>query len=329
MLVIERRTAIDLFGAALITVLLFQIDVFFAVFTVPLHVTALKRKDNLVLYAAGLAAAAIGIQEMIRFSGIGITSAQRLIVAVAVYAPVALLSATALYHWLAKWQLRRLYRFLMSLSGAAVYGFIIVVLFESDSIAGQQAREGMREQFLLLMQVGQQSGMDGLFSAGQAEQIYQLTVETIKRTFLLGTALQFGFALFVANLIHNRRGNKRAFGIAGFHAPEQLLWPFLLSWSVVLASLLADIGLVGIIGWNSAVIISLVYFFQGLAIIQVLLERKNRRLSPGMVILVLIALVIVPGINALFMIGIPLLGVSEIWIQYRVVNKENTDENNS
>jgi hypothetical protein len=329
MVEIERRTAVDLFGSAVLTVLLFQIDLMYAVFTVPLHVIALKRRDHVALYAAGLAAAAIGIQELIRFSGIGVSSQHALLVAVAVYAPAVVLAATILFHLLAISGMRRLYRFLMSLVPAAVYGFIVVMLFERESPSGQQARELMLEQFMLIMQIGQQTGMEAVFPASGAQQLYTVTVETIKRTFLAGTAVQFGVALFAGYLIHSRRSGTRKLDVSGFHAPAQFLWPFLIAWSVVLLSLVVDIGLLGIVGWNLALVLGLVYFLQGWAIIGHFLAHRNRRLSPGTIVMLVLLFVLVPGINVLFMVGIPLLGVSETWIQYRVVNKENTDENNS
>jgi hypothetical protein len=326
---IERQTAIDLFGSAVLTVLLFQVDIMYAVFTVPLHVIALKRRDNIALYAAGLAAAAIGIQEAIRFTGIGVSSQHALLVAVAVYAPAVVLTATVLFHLLARTGLRKLYRFLLSLVPAAVYGFIVVMLFERENASGQQARELLLEQFMMIMQIGQQAGMEAVFPASGAQQLYTLTVETIKRMFLAGAAVQFGFSLFAGYLIHNRRSGARRLEVSGFHAPSQFLWPFLISWSVVLLSLIVDIGLLGIIGWNAALVLGLVYFLQGWAIIAFFLARRNRRLSTGTIVMLVLLLVLVPGINVLFIVGVPLLGVSETWIEYRVVNKENTDENNS
>jgi hypothetical protein len=326
---LERETVKYLIGAAALTFILYQVDLLYAVFTVPLHVLALKRKDSVVYYAAAVAAFAITIQEFIRFSGYGAGSQDGLIVAIAVFGPVSLFAGTLLYYASENRGLRRLYRFLISLSAAGVLGLLITVLFEGDSAAAVHARDSMREQFSLLMSIGQQSGIGGMFSAEQADMFFNLTVETVKRSFLLGIALQLGVSIQIAMLIFSRLSGKRERWIASFHVPEQFLWPFLVSWTVVLVSLLTDIGPAGVIGWNVALLTGFVYFLQGCAILLVLLQKKGIRISASLIVMLLLLLLLIPGVNALFMLGVPLLGISEIWIQYRVVNKENTDENNS
>ncbi|MGM0431224.1 MAG: DUF2232 domain-containing protein [Spirochaetota bacterium] len=327
---IERSVAIDLFGTAALAIVLFQIDIFYAMFAVPLHVLAYKRRDHIFYYATALTALVVGIQEIVRFSSLDIEGQVALLGAISAYAPASVLAGTVIYHWLDGRGLRRLYRFLYSLSFAAVAGVLLVLVFEGDSAPAVQGKETLREQFDLLMQFGGvQSAAGGMFTESQIDALYRLTVATLKRSFLLGAAVQLGISIYIGRQIHIRRSLAQDSWFAGFKVPEVFVWPFMISWAVVLLSQITSLGFLEIIAWNAGLVIGFIYFFQGAAILSFLVRKRGMRLTPGIMVLLFAVLLFIPGVNIVLVVGIPLLGISEIWIRYRVVNKENTDENNS
>jgi hypothetical protein len=106
--------------------------------------------------------------------------------------------------------------------------------------------------------------------------------------------------------------------VLGFRLADICVWPFLLSWAGVLAGFMVKFPPIGYVSWNCAIVLSALFGFQGYAIIRywiarIFKEERSRVLVGGLLIMVLF----IPGLNVLPLVLIPLLGVSEIWIDYR------------
>ncbi|GHV52594.1 hypothetical protein AGMMS49579_10090 [Spirochaetia bacterium] len=107
-------------------------------------------------------------------------------------------------------------------------------------------------------------------------------------------------------------------GLRDFHAPVQLIW--VLSFSI-LGVLLAQVlksSILGIAAWNMLVLCAMVYLAQGGGIIQYFLARQN--FSPFMRLMfnvLIILLILSPGINALALGAVILLGIAENWVPLR------------
>ncbi len=102
-----------------------------------------------------------------------------------------------------------------------------------------------------------------------------------------------------------------------FQVPLQLTWPALFSWAGMLFSLLLPLGPLRFVVWNAGLTALLLYGVQGIAIIRHGFEKRNlsrgaRTLFVGAMVLSLM----IPGFNILVLIGVPLLGISELWINY-------------
>jgi len=90
-------------------------------------------------------------------------------------------------------------------------------------------------------------------------------------------------------------------------------------------------GIVGLLFWNVALSVTILYGLQGAAVARHLLMRwnANARILPLMVLALAVA-VFLRGILLVVGIGIPILGLSEIWISYhRFDGSEDKDEGNS
>jgi len=98
------------------------------------------------------------------------------------------------------------------------------------------------------------------------------------------------------------------------HLPEKVIWGFLIGWLGVLVSLWKDMGWIGILAWNVALLGTVLYGLQGVDILKFILRRMERFRS--MVIFAIILCLFMPGLNIIILIGVPLLGVSDLWIQY-------------
>ncbi len=105
-----------------------------------------------------------------------------------------------------------------------------------------------------------------------------------------------------------------------FRLPEYLVWALIGAWGGVLLSMVADLGWVSYFFWNAAFVTLALYGVQGIAIVWFYLDRRKVQkitrvgIAVGMVIGLLI-----PGLRFVVGVGLPGLGVSELWIDYHRV----------
>ncbi|RKX77324.1 MAG: hypothetical protein DRP87_09545 [Spirochaetes bacterium] len=113
----------------------------------------------------------------------------------------------------------------------------------------------------------------------------------------------------------NRRKVDR---VINFFMPEKMIWPLLVSWAGIFIDRFLDLGLLGYAFWNVGSIFLVLYALQGIGILKYLFNRYNfSRLTRVFIGLALVIMLFWPGVNLLVIVGIPALGVSELWIKYR------------
>ncbi|MCP3899034.1 MAG: DUF2232 domain-containing protein [Desulfobacteraceae bacterium] len=93
-------------------------------------------------------------------------------------------------------------------------------------------------------------------------------------------------------------------------APEYLIWFAILT----VGSFFIPINIIKIMGLNIFIILMLIYFFQGIAIVSFFFERKN---SPFFLRFFIYTLICIQQIFALLIIG---LGVFDTWFDFRKLN---------
>ena len=166
----------------------------------------------------------------------------------------------------------------------------------------------------------------GTMGAVSTGEILRLSKLIFANTYTLGYFLTFLFNWVVGSRIGLRsKGIYPVESVVGkVHLNERLIWGFLFGWSGVFLSLLRPLGWVSIVFWNIALLSTVLYGMQGIDILRYYIKKVERL---RVVILVTILLFLfIPGLNILLMVGIPLLGVSEIWIQYRRTDEERSEK---
>ncbi|MBI9108388.1 MAG: hypothetical protein JEZ04_16700 [Spirochaetales bacterium] len=124
----------------------------------------------------------------------------------------------------------------------------------------------------------------------------------------------------VADLAMLRFGRRDILRLVDFKVPEILLWPMMLSAVAALVEVfdLLKLGMMSPIIWNAGLILLFLYGLQGLAILRSLFIRFH--VPNGLRLMtefILIMILVMPGINMIVIIGLPVLGVSETWINLR------------
>ena len=103
-----------------------------------------------------------------------------------------------------------------------------------------------------------------------------------------------------------------------FRLEPWCIWALLLSGAAVLGDALGDLGVLGYVGWNVFSVFLLLFALQGIGVLQWLFRRYN---VPGpMRVMIAVAMVFMLFRSVLTFIpvfGLPLLGLSEIWIDFK------------
>ncbi len=99
----------------------------------------------------------------------------------------------------------------------------------------------------------------------------------------------------------------------------RLIWIFLALWLAVLLSRFISIGIVMLIVlFNAAISLTIVYAVQGFSVLYYRMRKKGRRIKSYTLFLILLAIgLFAPGINFIVVLGLPLLGILETFIEFR------------
>jgi len=105
-----------------------------------------------------------------------------------------------------------------------------------------------------------------------------------------------------------------------YSVPSWLLWPSIVSWGLLLAVLYGKLsGLVAIAAWNLSLTAAAWYAIQGVSVISHFLTSKGLRRLIGLTLVMLVALILLDAkVGLAIAILMPVLGVSEVWLQYRI-----------
>jgi predicted membrane protein DUF2232 len=332
---------IEVIGFALAATLFFRFGLLMLVFLIPIQICWVRRGERAGLLSSGLFLGALAvlklfdylrIRSMLDGAGVGMGLLfLDIVLPVAFLAGLYLLNTPRLAIRVGE-SVRTLNIVerlgVMIATAAVIYVPTIVLVYLSGSVDGIIAAQVELLQSLL-------TAVDAT-----EEEILSLT-RLVLRIFLsgflfgffvlvvgswwLGTklALREQFALPQGNEVAERL---RALSLVAFRLPIYMIWIVIAAWGAVLLSMLVDVGWLSFVIWNIACLTLAVYAIQGLAVLWHLLDRRKvgRAQRIGLAVALVIGLLI-PGLNLVFLLGLPGLGISEVWVNYHRFER-NGDE---
>lgn len=223
---------------------------------------------------------------------------------------------------------RTLYRLL---TAAVVTGVVSAAFFSylsrNEMIA--DLFKNLVKQILAMFAGGENEsasfGLMGLGSLLTPENVFDGFKIVIFRFFLFFYVLLMAFTVKVSALFTRKKDGSVPYATTGFSVPDWMVWPLLLSWGFILLDVFVSIGFFSYVFWNTGLICLFIYGLQGHGILRYLMIKRNfpRGLQMFLNFMVFL-LLLLPGINIIIIFGIPVFGVSEVWIKYRQ-RKGNTD----
>jgi hypothetical protein len=210
---------------------------------------------------------------------------------------------------------------------AGVVGFpALLVLTRTEAF--QQAMNNLFADTARILSAALAPAADGIGSSLLAPLLQPARLREIFQAFLARSLLADYMVLLTFSWWAGQAAAARApafFGIqpsfrfVRFRLESWWLWPLIASGALVLADLFFGISSWAFVGWNIGLVLLFLYGVQGMAIIWFLFDKYH---LPRILWLLLVAglliLAVSPGIGAIILVVVPILGISENWIRYRI-----------
>lgn len=192
--------------------------------------------------------------------------------------------------------------------------------------AGAIAVIGSLPGLLALLRIAETPGpaqdqLLALFGALGWQQNWQGLLAFIRQ--VLFSTLGFGLTAAVAinwwigrSMVLRSRGQTET--LRRVSVPDQFVWVVIVGLAAVVFNWLQEGNVAGIIGWNVLLLGGFLFAVQGVGIIQYFLYRRG--VGEGgqrMVLMVALIGMVLPGLNVVVSGGLPLVGISEVWIDFK------------
>jgi hypothetical protein len=307
----DRRTAaewIPALWAAVVSSLLFFSGVFAFVFAVPVQTLLVRsgRRDAIRAASAFFALLVVGrLGQMVALGGVNLDVVRLLLLDTLL--PTGVVVALIAYDWTRpylSWSLR------LPAAGLVALLFGAPVIWEivspdrlgaalSGDVSGALAAIGL--------------SADGEWLSTQLSLVISRTVG-----FGMCTAVAINW-WFGTNLGRVRSGRQPIISLDRVFVDQRLIWAVIGGFGlVVLSWVTGRDGVIPAVGWNVALTSAFLFGVQGLGIVQrILLRRGFPAARIRWTLTVAVILAFIPGINMIVIGGLPLVGLSELWVNYR------------
>lgn len=298
-----------------------QMNVLFFLFLVPLQIVYHRRDLESFVMSGAAVALLVLVFGFVRTRGITSAELRRGLLVMELTLPFLLLAGLFWVNYSRQYGYRALYRVLSGTAGAAVLGIPIIIGLSRNL----ELTNLLNEQFEAVAR-GFQSGFtrqEGFESSVLAGVLAPERMVEYTKSVLFKSCVFFFFILltacwYIGDLIRMRFAGDYRRRLDDFTMPDFFIWPLIVGWSGVLLDTWRNIGVFGYVFWNVGLILLFLYGLQGIGVLRALFNRYRIPVFMRMFIgLVCIMLAARPGLNLIVFIGIPGLGVSELWIRYR------------
>ena len=217
---------------------------------------------------------------------------------------------------------RHLLRIIIVTGAAGLVAIPFIGGLMSDPEFSRAMLEYVADQPLLRMNLNASAGLDAPPpNIAAIEQFATMIGEILLRGVLFLYLVYLVTAWWLGSLWGARTvGMQSPIGrLVAFRLEPWCIWAILLSGAVVLGdALLGDIGLLSYVGWNVFSVFLFLFALQGIGVLKWLYQRYN---VPGpmrvMIGVVLVFMLFRPVLTFVPVFGLPLLGISETWVDFK------------
>jgi len=331
---------LEFFLFALSSFVLYYFGVGVLLFLIPLQVTATRRGVRGLLASAGVfLAILVGVRLVTALPG-GPMPETGLLLAVELFGVAILLLGLLAVNLRWPGGLRILPKVLVAGAATGLLSVPLVLLL-ARSVVFTQAMEGLFAEVSKMIgsmfATADGRAASALSSILEPAKLMQITEAWFLRSFVAGYVAVLGFswwagsasaarslalkggALPAASEAPSNTGALRPARLAEFRLESFYLWPLIASWAGIGLDLWIGLSFASYAVWNIGLVMLFLYGLQGLAILRFLFEKHRLpRLLWFLLVVGLLVLAASPRTNLFIVIAVPVFGISENWIRYRV-----------
>jgi len=201
---------------------------------------------------------------------------------------------------------------------SVVFGFLL-----QASIGTKEVQESIAD---MIAQLLGSTGLQGLDAAAIAQSYVAPAVSIIFDCFGAILWLMLAGSWWIGNRLGALKKVSDEDEVQGdgrspsFNVPSWLLWPSIASWTLLLVVLYGHkSGVVAVVAWNASLAAASWYALQGFSVISFFFQSKGMHRMTGFVLVLLVVLILLDTKVGLAVATlVPVLGVSEVWLQYRI-----------
>ena len=217
---------------------------------------------------------------------------------------------------------------LLIATGLAGVAAVPAAILLPANAAFQQAMSGLfaeisRTLSTLFAPAAEGLGASFLTSLLSPSKLQEMSQAYLLRSMLLDFVALLTFSWWAGQAAAARTpvmsGVQQRFRFSQFRMEAWWLWPFMAAGALILVDLFFGISFWAYAVWNIGLVLLFFYGLQGMAIIWFLFEKHH--IPRFLWILIIVGLAILaasPGAGLYFVLAIPLFGISENWIRYRI-----------
>ncbi|MBN2050108.1 MAG: DUF2232 domain-containing protein [Spirochaetales bacterium] len=317
----SRKEWIEWIALTLAAVAFSQMNILFFFFLVPLQIV-FHRRD---FFSYGLSGAVvlllIVLFSLLRVRMVESALLKQGLLLMELAFPFLLLAGGAWVNYSVHLGYRNLYRLLFAAAGAAVISVpAILVLTKNRELMNllQEQFTAVAKVFLSNFQQADNFESSVLSGVLAPERMLEYTTKVFFKSYVFFYFFILAGCAQVSDLIMMRIRGVYYRRLDTFRVPDFFIWPLLVGWAGVLLDTWKGIGVAGYVFWNGALVFLFLYGLQGIGVLRALLHRYRVPMFVRLFIgLICVMILMRPGLNLIVFIGIPGLGVSELWIRYR------------
>jgi len=230
---------------------------------------------------------------------------------VSLFIPVSLILGAAV--WVNSEKKGAARRLMFSMAPSITMFFAIGLFFVLNPSMGNEVLSSFKAAYSPLF-----SELLGL-SLDMTDVIFSVMVELTLSLALCFVLINFAVVVFLYEAASNRYNEEFDRKVSLFHLPENLVFAFLACWALVLVKRFVSFPLpFSLIVNNACFVITAFYAFQGFAIAYFNIRKRKATLRATRFFGVLFLFtLLLPGVNIIICLALPLLGVAENWIRLR------------
>ncbi|MCQ2604697.1 MAG: YybS family protein [Spirochaetia bacterium] len=314
-----KRGYIAAIIASAVSIFAYETGLFFFLFIVPLQLLLLKRGQfwaRISALGVGIAIVYLGIRHTADVTDAHVQFLLRL---AEVAIPFALLGGFLFMNRISRNGEVNLFRGIFLSTGfTAILALVLLNLFRDEGFI-EFYRQQIGSVFNTIRSTIEANGNPDMLPVMNMD--VDTALKMVSTVFFRGFLFAY-FAILTGSYLfaqHMERISRREFGvITEVLVPDYFVWILIVALALVMLDHKFDLDLIGYFGWNVFLIVMFLYGLRGMRIIrQIYGSMKVPGFLRFCIVFCFVSLLLNPATSVWLLIGIPCIGISEIWVKYK------------